>query len=129
MMKTLLLDVVTWDLVLDVSGNIAVASDPYSMSQDMGSALKLFRLQDDVTGEIKGELWYNTEPGIPYFIRILGPGKAPPLSLVKEYNVSAALRVPGIVAAECFISGLVDRRLTGQVQGTDKLGRQLVQEF
>jgi len=64
-MNTLLLDTDKWDLVLDVSGNIAVASDPYSVAQDGASALKL----------VSGELWYDTTRGVPYFQRIFG--KAP----------------------------------------------------
>lgn len=110
-MKTLLLDVDQWDLVLDVAGNIAVASDPYALAQDAASAVKLF----------KGELWYDTEPGVPYFETILG--KRPPLSLIKSKLVDAALRVPGVVAARVFITAFENRVVSGQVQVTDQQGR------
>lgn len=108
MADTLLLDTVTWDLVLDISGNIALASDPYSMAQDAASAIRLF----------EGELWYNTVNGVPYWTAILG--RAPPLSLIKAKFIAAALTVPGVVAAQCFISGYRDRVLTGQVQIIDE---------
>ena len=42
MSKTLLLDLNAWDLVLDSSGNIALASEPYSVVQDVASALRTF---------------------------------------------------------------------------------------
>jgi hypothetical protein len=38
-MRTLLLDTVAWDLVLDVNGNIAVADEPYALAQLIGKAM------------------------------------------------------------------------------------------
>lgn len=110
MADTLLLDRSTWDLVLDVSGNIAVASDPYSLAQDAASAIKLFQ----------GELWYDTSQGIPYFQQILG--QAPHFSYMKAQFIKAALTVPGVVAAQVFISGFQDRIISGQVQVTNQVG-------
>lgn len=107
---TLLLDRTLWDLVLDVSGNIAVASNPYALAQDAASAIKLFL----------GELWYNTSAGVPYFTEILG--QAPSFALMKAEFVKAALTVPGVVSARCFISGYSDRLITGQVQVTNAAG-------
>lgn len=105
MAKTLLLDTQTWDLVLDASGDIAVASDPYSLAQDAASAIKLFQ----------GELWYDTTQGVPYFAGILGT--LPPVPLIKSKFVAAALTVPGVVSAQCFLSALSQQRqLSGQVQ-------------
>lgn len=109
-MRSLLLDQTAWDLAIDTAGNIAVASDPYAMAQDAANACRLFQ----------GELYFNTEPGIPYFQEILA--QSPPLSLVKEYLVRAALRVPGVVSAQVFISEWTDRTLRGQVQITDSNG-------
>ena len=71
-MNTLLLDRVAWDLVLDAAGNIAMASNPYATAQDVASAIKLFR----------GELFYDTAKGIPYWTEVLG--QLPPLALVRE---------------------------------------------
>lgn len=110
-MKTLLLDRTQWDLVLDVSGNIAVASDPYSLAQDAASAIKLFQ----------GELWYDTTQGVPYWSSILG-ASPPPIALMKAKFIEAARTVPGVVAAQCFVSSISDRRVTGQVQVTDRAG-------
>lgn len=106
-MKTLLLDTVAWDLVLDASGNIALASNPYSIAQDVASAIRLFR----------GELWYDKSKGIPYFQEILG--KWPPLEIIREYVVRAAKTVPGVVSAQCIIASLKDRTITGQCLITD----------
>lgn len=110
MMRTILLDIGAWDLVLDVRGNIAVAGDPYSLAQDAASAIRLF----------KGELWYNTALGVPYFGRILG--RSPSLSDMKAQFVAAALRVPGVVAAQCFLTEITNRGVHGQVQVTDRNG-------
>lgn len=110
-MNTLLLDRTTWDLTIDAAGNIAVASDPYAMAQDAASAIKLFQ----------GELWYDTAKGVPYWSQILG--KMPPISLMKAKFVAAAMTVPGVVAAQCFITAIAGRKVSGQVQITDEIGR------
>jgi len=109
-MKSLLLDRTVWDLVLDADGNIAVASEPYSRTQDVACACRLF----------KGELWYSTKKGIPYFAEILG--KRPSFSLVKEYLNQAALTVPGVVSSQVIFSGFTRRGLSGQIQYIDETG-------
>ena len=108
-MDTLLLDTQRWDLVADLSGNIAVASDPYSMAQDAASAIKTFA----------GEVYYDTTLGVPYQQLL---GKVPPLALVKSQLVAAAETVPGVTSAEVFVSGMTDRTLNGQVQIKDSTG-------
>lgn len=113
-MNTLLLDPETWDLVIDAAGNIAMATQPYSIAQDVASACRLF----------SGELWYDTAKGVPYFEQILG--KNPPLSLIKAEIVKAALTVPNVVSAQCFISAFDGRSITGQVQVVDTFGTQTV---
>jgi hypothetical protein len=111
-MKTILLNPVTWDLTIDASRNIALASDPYSKAQDVASACKLF----------KGELWYRTEKGIPYFQSIFG--KNPPLSLLKNEFEKAALSVPDVVEAVSAFSNITSGRvLNGKVDFTDTLGK------
>lgn len=110
MSDTLLLDTTTWDLVVDSQGNIAVASRPYALAQDVACAIRLFL----------GELWYDTSKGIPYFQRVLG--KPPPLSLFQQYAVDAALAVPGVVSAVCVIQAFSNRVVTGQVQFIDDQG-------
>lgn len=109
-MRTLLLDTVVWDLCLNASGNIAVASEPYSQAQDAASAIRLFQ----------GELWYNTDKGIPYFGQVLG--KSPPVQFMKDQFVKAAMTVPGVLKAQVFLTSVTGRTLSGQVQITTTAG-------
>jgi len=102
-MKTLLLDNSQWDLLTDAAGNIALASEPYALAQDVASALKLFA----------AELWYDTSKGVPYFADILG--HTPPVTMFQELMVKAAMSVPGVVSAECTIEAFERRTVTGQV--------------
>lgn len=105
-LNTLLLDTVAWDLVLDSSGNIAMATPPYSTAQDVASAVRLFL----------GELYYDTTQGIPYPGQVLG--KLPPASVLIQLIQNAALTVPAVVSATCVIQTFTDRTVTGQVQFT-----------
>lgn len=106
-MKTLLLDRDNWDLLLDAAGNIAIASEPYAFAQDVASAVRTFL----------GECWYDTTKGVPYFSTVLG--KSPSLEVFRELIVKAALTVPGVVSADCVISGISARTLTGSVTFRD----------
>lgn len=111
--NTLLLDRTYWDLVIDSSANIAMASPSYSLTQDVASACKLFL----------GELWYNTTNGIPYWENVLG--KLPPPNLLIGYIEKAALTVPGVVSAQCIINSFNDnnnRTVSGQIQFIDENG-------
>lgn len=110
MASTLLLDTLAWDLVLDIAGNIALATEPYSQAQDAASAIRLFQ----------GELWFDTTQGLPYWASILG--ESPPLQLVKDAIIAAAKTVPGVVSAQCFFTSFKDRQLAGQVQLTNSNG-------
>lgn len=117
MADTLLLDRTLWDLVLDAEGDIAVASEPYSLAQDAASAIKTFA----------GECWWNTALGIPYASQILS--KNPPISLLKQTFEDAALTVPGVASATCFISGIENRGVLGQVQVTSASGQTSAANF
>jgi hypothetical protein len=110
-MKTLLLDLTLWDLVVDAAGNIAFAQAPYQVSQDVASALRTFL----------GECWYDVTIGIPYFTEILG--EAPPVTLFQEYMQAAALTVPTVVNAQCTIQAFQGRDVTGQVTFTTEDGQ------
>jgi hypothetical protein len=103
-MNTLLLDQSTWDLVVDASGNIAAASNPYSLAQDAASECKT----------VQGEVYYDTTRGIPYFSQILG--QRAPLSLIKAKLTSAALLVPEVTSVQVFISAISNRTVSGQIQ-------------
>jgi hypothetical protein len=112
--RSLLLDRTTWDLCLDANGNIAVASDPYSIAQDVACAIRLF----------KGELWYDTTKGVPHFQQILG--HHPSLSVLKAALRTAALTAPDAASAAVFISGVQNREVQGQVQVTSTSGATVV---
>lgn len=116
-MNTLLLDVATWDLCLDASNNIAMATNPYAIAQDAASAIRTF----------SGELWYDTTQGVPYWDRILG--QFPPLEFMRAQFVAAALTVPETIAAVCYFSDVVGRQLSGQVQVTNVFGVLSVASF
>lgn len=115
--NTLLLDQSAWDLVLDSAGNIALASPPYALAQDVASAVRLFL----------GELWYDTTKGIPYFEDVLG--KLPPASLLTGYIEKAALTVPGVVTAQCIISAFDAREVSGQILFIDETGAENAVNF
>lgn len=108
-MDTLLLDTVLWDYVVDASGNWAVATEPYSLAQDVSSAIRLFQ----------GELWYDKSQGIRYNQTILG--KSPTLAVFQELMVQAALTVPDVVSAICVIDSydFDTRHVDGQIQFVD----------
>jgi hypothetical protein len=110
MPNTLLLNPSTWDLMVDGNRNIAVASPPYALAQDAASAIKYFQ----------GDDYYNVNAGIPYWQKVLGHW--PPVGLMKNYFVNAALTVPTVVQAQCFINDITDRVVSGQVQITDENG-------
>lgn len=116
-MDTLLLDINTWDLVIDADNNIAVASDPYSQAQDAASMIKLFQ----------GELYYDTTKGVPYWTSVLGFD--PPIQLLKTYFNQAASVVPGVTASRTFITGLAGRLLSGQVQITNTTNQTAIAAF
>ena len=105
-MNTILLDTATWDMTVDVFGNIAMATDPYAPAQDVASACRLFQ----------GELWFAQERGIPYFQKILG--KLPAVQFLKSQLVAAALTVPEVATAVCFLTSFIRRTVGGQIQLT-----------
>lgn len=113
MASTLLLDTVAWDLVLDAAGNIAVASEPYSLAQDAASAIRTWS-DGGPTG--LGECYWDTTLGLPYRTQIFG--QPPSLTLLKAQFEAAALTVPDVASATVFISAFTDRALSGQVQVT-----------
>lgn len=109
MSSTLLLNPVTWDLVVDINGNIAVATAPYQLAQDAASQIRTFL----------GEVFYDTSQGVQWW-NILG--KALVLPFLKSQLQSAAETVPGVASATCYISSFTNRNVTGQVQVTSEAG-------
>lgn len=98
MSTTLLLDRDDWDLALDASGNIALASEPYSQLQDAASSCKVWQ----------GEAWYDTTLGTPFFSQ--------PVQVVKARLALAAQLVPGVRQASVVLTELTARTVGGQVQ-------------
>jgi hypothetical protein len=108
-MDTLLLDQATNDLLLDASRNIAVASAPYALAQDVASSVKTW----------SGEAYYDTTRGVVYG-QVMGKGL--PAQVLKASVVRNAKLVPNVVSAQCFIESVKGRALTGQVSFTDSVG-------
>jgi hypothetical protein len=115
--STVLLNPSTWDLMIDANRNIAVAAAPYALAQDAASAIKLF----------KGEDYYDTTRGVPYWQEILG--QFPPLALIKARWNAAAKTVPLVTDAQTFINSITQRDVSGQVQITDVNGGFAVVSF
>jgi len=122
-MKTMLLDPQTWDLVLDASGNIASAENPYALAQNAASAIRMFL----------GEQWYNTTLGVPYLTtgnqsqQLLG--SPPNVALMKSIFARVAKTVPDVISAKVFITSIVDRNVRGQVQVTGPDGKVTAANF
>lgn len=55
-------EVKSWDMKLDINGNIAVCDETYSIAQQAATEIKLF----------EGEGWYDRSQGTPHFAQILG---------------------------------------------------------
>lgn len=102
-MDTLLLDLDTWDLCVDAAGNIARATAPYAVAQDVASACRQFL----------GDNWYDQTQGVPYLQKIFG--KSPTITQFQEYLVTAAKTVPTVVKAVCVIASVsaTTREVTG----------------
>lgn len=98
-MRTLFLLPSTWDLELDSSGNIAVASDIYQQAQDVASACRTF----------SRDVYYDQQVGIPYFENVLGQFGFP-LSLYKMHLEDAAKSIDARI-----VSASAQLRLTGRV--------------
>lgn len=114
-LATMLLSVEIWDLALDASGNLALATGAYALEQDVASAARTFA----------GEVYYDTSLGVPYLQQILG--LTPPLSVFQAAISAEALRVPGVATATVTINsyGNDTRAATGAITFTDNSGNSL----
>lgn len=110
-MKTALLSISQWDICLNAAGDLAIATEPYQVAQDVASAIRLFL----------GECWYDTSKGVPYFTDVLG--HSPPPSYFQTLMENAALTVPSVVSAECTIESVDGRTVTGSVKFTTSDGQ------
>ena len=112
-MNTLQLSTATWDLTLDGSGNIAVATGGSAIAQDVASAISTFL----------GEMYYDTTQGVPWLSAVFAQTFAP--SLIKALLVQAALTVPGVVSAQVSSLSFSGSKVTGVVQVIDTTGQAL----
>ncbi|MCE2578678.1 hypothetical protein NO263_09950 [Gluconacetobacter entanii] len=103
-MASLLLDRTTWDLCVTASRDIAVASAPYCVLQDVATAVRTF----------VGECWYDTAKGIAYFSLILGVGQSP--AAFRAQVEATAKAVSGVADARCVLTAIgADRVLSGAI--------------
>jgi hypothetical protein len=116
-MNTLLLNPNTWDFLIDANLNIAMASEPYSISQDVASACKTFA----------GEVYYDTTQGVPYFANFLGqPADIASLQIAYE---AAAMTVPDVVASQCTAIWYNNRMISGNIEVINTAGQTLNAQF
>ncbi len=111
-MNTLFLLPDTWDLTLDSSGNIAIASDVYQQAQDIASACRVFR----------NDMYFNQNDGIPYQESILGKSSYP-LGLYQSELRQAALSVNGVVSAKIAFNKVENRVLSGMIEFKNDQGQ------
>ncbi len=110
---SLLLDS-TWDLAVDSNGNIAVILEPTSLAQDAASSIQTYL----------GEYYFDVTVGVPWLTRVLGVNPPPPLALLKQLLIDAALGVsPDIASAQVFITSFSNRSISGQVQVVSTSGQ------
>jgi hypothetical protein len=115
---TWLLDWDTGDLCMDAAGNIAVASAPYAIAQDIATQESTFR----------GECWYDITQGVTYWQQILG--QRPSASLVVSLFEAQALEVPDVASATMTVGGINPQRgLIGQMLATDTDGNSITLSF
>lgn len=104
MPNSLLLDRTTWDLSVDASGNIAMCSDPYAITQNVATAVRTWQ----------AEAWYDTSLGISYDDGIFSGSL--PVSILKAQAETAAENVSGVATAEClFLLQAETRTLSGAI--------------
>lgn len=107
-MSTLFLDPDSWDLTLDASRSIALATYPYEQAQTVANACRLWR----------GEAPYNTNRGMPYDTAILGK-QLPQRVLAGWYETEAvSVGCSPAVASAVAVLQYGNRALTGQIQCT-----------
>ena len=107
MFDTIYLDPDSWDLALDISGNIAVANAPYSIAQDVASSCRLWL----------GEYIYDYSKGIPYEESILG--QLIPINVITAFYNNQAATVPDIATTNTLLQyNRENRMLSGQINLT-----------
>lgn len=107
MATTLFLDPETWDLRLDIYGNIALATQEYQQAQDISSACRT----------MQKDMYYQQDKGIPYLEEILGTNTYS-LALYQQQLRDCALSVDGVYSATVSLN-LQDRGVGGSLTFTN----------
>jgi hypothetical protein len=102
-----------WDLMVDSNKNIAIATGPLALAQDVASAIQTYL----------GEVYYDTTQGLPYLSAVLGQPYAP--MLLQAQLQQTALTVPGVLLAKASINTFANRMASGVVYITDASGEAL----
>jgi len=116
-MSSIYVDNDNWDIAVDASGNIAVATGAYALAMEAACKIKTFA----------GEVYFDTTQGIPYFTEILG--KQPSIEYMRMQFTNTALSVSGVVSAKVYFTDFTDRTISGQVQVTDQTGKVATSSF
>lgn len=106
--KTIQLDTDTWDLMLDGSGNIAIATDARAVAQDVASACLVF----------SGECYYDTTLGIPWKEEVLGKKPSPGYIAQKMQDEAKKLPIVDQALATVFFDKNT-RETRGTIRITD----------
>ena len=94
-----------WDLLIDQSGNLVVATGGTALAQDVASAVRTFR----------GEAWYDITLGVPYYENIFGQRIS--LQYLKQAFIAAGMIVPNVAQIKVFFIGPTSSRtIGGQLQ-------------
>lgn len=111
--RTLQLDPASWDLMLDGSGNIAIADSGYSAAQDVASACLVF----------SGECYYDNTLGIQWKEEVLG--RRPTPGYIASKMEAEAQKLPIVDQASAVIFFDKNTRQTrGVIRITDTDGNQ-----
>lgn len=116
MTSTLFLLPETWDLCLDTSGNIAIATDEYQQAQDIATSCRVFKVKK-ADGTVSGDDYYNQNDGIP-ILEVMGRS-AYPLALYQRNLHDRAMLVPNIVSVDVNLNEVKDRVLSGAIMFTN----------
>lgn len=98
-------------MVLDAAGDIACASEPYAVAQNVASAIRTFT----------GDCWYAQNKGMPYWRQILG--HYPPMALVRDRITSEAMKEDDVAQVRVQRLDAAGRVLTGEVLVIDTNGQ------
>lgn len=104
---TLTLDIDSWDLTLDVGGNIATSFGAYAIAQNVANTVRLFT----------NDAYYDPDRGIPHFAIELGE-KRNKIGVLRSRIIRAATDIDGVRSASFEIYGIEDRVLSGNISLT-----------